>query len=245
MPDSHPTIARIVRGGANKGNPMSVEAAEAPRRSAGVAPLRRPGSIRRTSSIDVSWPEGRDGQLRFDGRARDIATAAQGGDFRVLAEDAYVATLDTDRTIVAIEAEPPRAATARLAGERGGGHLRDVLRTVMPEEIANGSPLYLVLDDISGTSLIAGWAWSQWDPAWMEQYKGNTEERVRRMEGVCIGFRPGSSALDPGRVVQLQDDQPTLAPDLRHPEDPDGRLARVYRSAACGYAPGPAHRCLA
>lgn len=194
----------------------------APRQTAGYAPLRIPNSVRRTSSIDVSWPEGRQGKLRFDGRARDILTDAEGAGFSALAEDAYVAMIAADRTIQAITATPDRTDIGKLVGERGGGHLREVLKECLPAEISQATPLYLILDDISGASLISGWAWSHWTADWLDQFKEQRGEHIQRMKGVCIGFRPGSQALDPSRFENPGEDEPAPSPGLRHPEDPEG-----------------------
>jgi len=160
--------------------------------------------------------------MRLVGRARDIVTPRSGGLPIACAEDSFEASLRPDRMIVTIEAKPVRPALSRLVGERGGGGLRQVLDEVMPEERRNATPLYLVLDDISGASLVAGWAWSQWDPNWLANARAvmkdfDLEKAFRSREGVCIGFAPGSSAFDPGR-----DRSGTPAPDLRHPDDPEG-----------------------
>ena len=60
--------------------------------SAGPAPLRRPGSIRRTTSIDSDWPDGLGQPWVMTGRARDLLTPLTGdavelaaGEFRILA----------------------------------------------------------------------------------------------------------------------------------------------------------------
>jgi hypothetical protein len=196
-----------------------------PRRSAGTAPLRRPGSVRRTSSIEVSWPDGRDGEMRLDGRARDLVTPSSGGPGVVSAEDSFVARVRADRTITAIESDPPRPAMARLVGERGGGRLRGVLGQVMPEERDGATPLYLILDDISGASLVAGWAWSQWDPDWLARMRAAIDDPqiakfMKDRTNVCIGHAPGSSAFDmeaPSRSVAS-----APAPDLRRADDPGG-----------------------
>src|SRR4051794_12838067 len=44
----------------------------------GSAPVRRARSVRRTSTIDMTWPGGLGTQLRLDGRARDIVTIDAG-----------------------------------------------------------------------------------------------------------------------------------------------------------------------
>src|SRR5262249_51520396 len=138
-----------------------------PRKSFGPAPVRAPGSVRRTSTIEVSWPDGTEGNMQLIGRARDVLTLPSGGAPVALAEDSYIAVLKQDRSIVSIAATPPRPALAQLVGERGGGHLRWKLQDIVPEERENGTPLYLVLDDISGASLVGGFARIVWNPNWM------------------------------------------------------------------------------
>lgn len=207
----------------------------APRRSAGPAPVRPAGSVRRTSSIDVSWPEGRAGHARFVGRARDVATGLAGGPPRVLAEDSFEARLTSERMIVSIEADPPRPGLARLVGERGGGGLRKVLQVAVPEERRQAAPLYLILDDLAGASLVAAWAWSQWEPDWLNlRREGVTdarfEELFRSKVGICSGFAPGSAALDP----KADRSHGAPAPELRNPDDPDGWHAFTVQDGAPG-----------
>jgi hypothetical protein len=194
-----------------------------PRQSAGPAPLRIPGSVRRTSTIDIAWPDGQAGNMRVNGRARDIFTPPAGGGPVVLAEDAFEAVIRKDRTIVAIASDPARPALARLVGERGGGGLRQVIADAVPDELQHATPLYLILDDISGTSLISTWAWSQWNPDWLEAARAamgeaDLAQAMANRVGVCTGFAPGSSALDP----DVKRSGGARAPDLRNPEDPEG-----------------------
>jgi len=186
---------------------------------AGPAPLRRAGSIRRTATLDMTWPDGWSGQLRLDGNARDAATLAAGAAPRVRAEASASVGVGPEREIQDIRVTPARAGIERLVGCRGGGHLRAALEDVLPGERRAGTPLYLLLDDISGSSLIAGFAWSRWREGWMER-PGRRRERPS-MEGICIGFRPGSSAL--GEMVQGPPSHRTrpVGP-LVHPDDPDG-----------------------
>lgn len=183
--------------------------------------------MRRTSSIDVSWPDGRDGDMRFVGRARDLVTPRSGGAAVVCAEDGFEARVKADRTIAAIEAWPARPAVSRLVGQRGGGRLRGVLSEVMPAERAGATPLYLILDDLSGASLVAGWAWSQWNPDWLAAMRAAMNDpemgkAFKNRENVCIGHVPGSSAFDLDRRMTPASDAPTPAPDLRRPDDPEG-----------------------
>jgi hypothetical protein len=162
--------------------------------------------------------------MRMIGRARDIVTPQSGGAPIVCAEDGFDARVGPDRAITAIEAQPPRVDLSRLVGVRGGGKLRHALEQYVPAERRHATPLYLILDDLAGTSLVAGWAWSLWDPDWLTSFTGlSPAQREKLMSdrvGVCTGFAPGSSSLNPGRVADRTGRTPTV--DLRHPEDPDG-----------------------
>jgi hypothetical protein len=173
--------------------------------------------------------------MRLVGRARDVMTPKSGDSLVVCAEDGFTALLTPHRTIVAIEAEPARPALSRLVGGRGGGGLRRLIEEVVPEERRNATPLYLILDDISGSSLVAGWAWSQWDTDWLTAAARaamkdvDLERAIRSREGLCIGFAPDSSAFNPGA-----DRSGTRAPDLRHPEDPQGWHTFAVQNGSVG-----------
>ncbi len=198
---------------------------EAPHRSAGYAPLRRPGSIRRTSSIDTSWPDGRAGNMSMVGRARDAVTPPGGGAPVICAEDEFRARLQWDRTIVEIEATPSRDAIHELVGARGGGYLRQAVDDRLPDERRAATPLHLLLDDISGASLVAGWAWSRWTTEWQRSLATAapmaSRPARRSMEGICAGFRPGSSALN-SDGTSSPNQSFTDVVDLRSPDDADG-----------------------
>jgi hypothetical protein len=156
-------------------------------------------------------------------RARDAATARAGEAPTVCAEDSYEARLTPERAIAAIAAEPPRPGLAQLIGARAGGGLRQAVEAAVPDERRRATPLHLILDDMAGASLVCAWAWSQWDPDWLETGRkivGETAwaKRLASREGVCIGFAPGSSALAP----ETERGASTAAPDLRNPADPQG-----------------------
>jgi DUF2889 family protein len=192
-----------------------------PRCSAGAAPVRVPGSVRRTSSLDFFWPDGQAGAKQMIGRARDIVTPANGGPPILCREDAIEGIIKLDRTIVAISSDPPKPALAQLVGERGGGGLRKAVNRLVPEERENATPLYLLLDDLAGASLVSSWAWAHWNPNWLEDARSvlnvDMVEAMRSREGICIGFIPGSSAFLPDR-----DRSGAVAPDLHNPDDPYG-----------------------
>jgi len=205
---------------------MTTDTLPAPlRQTANPAPVRPANSVRRTCSIDVSWPDGPEQDRLFIGTARDLLTSASGSDGKVLAEARMEARLSKDKTITSITADPTPANLGKLVGQRAGGHLRLVLREAMPELIENADPLYLTFDDLSGTALVSPFAWSQWSPEWAKKIRGNmTEEELektmaRRID-VCWGLKEGNSAVRPGAppisIVGAE------AGDLRNPVDAQG-----------------------
>lgn len=196
-----------------------------PRATANPAPARPAGSVRRTCSIDVSWPDGETADRLFVGRARDYLTPAGGGAGRVLEEAGYCARLAQDKTITSMAGEPADPRLDRLVGVRGGNHLRLFIKETMPELIASGSPLYLPLDDISGTALVSAFAWSQWHDDWAAKLRermaeGDFERMMADRINICWGLQEGNSGVRPeGPPKNVAEAE---AGDVRNPSDPDG-----------------------
>jgi fluoride ion exporter CrcB/FEX len=190
----------------------------------GVAsPPRRPGSVRRTSTIDMWWPEGWGTSTHIRGRARDLLTPAGATEPSTVAEDVLDAIAAPDRTIEQIRSYPERAGLPELVGARAGSRLRAALSTVVPDERRRGTPLYLLLDDLAGSTLIGGFAFIQWPQEWPAHWRDDRTLafRGRRMEGVCIGFRTGSTALTADGEAQPVDNTRAVAP-LADPDDAAG-----------------------
>jgi hypothetical protein len=197
---------------------MAVTTLEPPRSTANPAPPRPLASVRRTSSIDVAWPEGAMGRRIMHGRSRDFLTPAT-GEGTVRAQATMETALEFDKTISAIAAVPAPPQLQRLVGERGGGHLRMLMREIMPELIDRADPLYLLLDDISGVSLVCSWAWSLWNPAWLEEMResmGGAAMMEQRAD-VCWGLQRGHSGLDAER--RASDVGTADGGELRNPAD--------------------------
>lgn len=178
-------------------------------------PPRAPWSIRRTSTIDTRWPQGPMGAMEQSGCARDLLTGALEDSPTTIAQDRFTATLTFGREIAEVASDPARSQLRTLVGARAGGQLRAAINETLPRERDDGTPLYLLLDDIAGASLVAPWAWSQWTSDWAERIAADLGSDVRRrnMEGVCIGFRPGSPALIDGLPRSQQNSSPVAALD--------------------------------
>jgi hypothetical protein len=176
-------------------------------------------------SIDVSWPEGELGDRLFIGRVRDYRTPADGGAGRVLDAAEFRAMLAQDKTITSIAADPAPPGIDRLVGVRGGNHLRLFIKETMPQLISEGMPIYLALDDISGTALVSAFAWSQWHDDWAERLRermaeGDFERMMSERVNICWGLQEGNSGVSPSgppRNVAEAD-----AGHLVNPADPQG-----------------------
>jgi hypothetical protein len=156
-------------------------------------PARQPGSVRRTSSIDMVWPGGFGTPLHLVGHARDLITTVA-GDAVVVERAQMRATIGDDRRVEAIETVPERIGIEGLVGAQGGGYLRVAIDRVLPGERQAATPLYLLLDDMAGTSLIAGFAWMRHRPPDAPPRERPTELGVRKGRIICSGLRPGGSA---------------------------------------------------
>jgi len=203
--------------------PVFVPTEQAVSGTQGHVPRMRPGSVRRTTSIDMTWSDSGDRftmRQHLHGRARDVRVPADDGAPVVLGEAEVDATATFDRIIESIAVTPAREGVEGLVGARGGSQLRGAIDEVLPGEREAGTPLHLLLDDLAGCTLIAGFVWTRFMPELVRQQTTQGEEHRNRMEGVCIGFAPGSSSLSVDR--DTLGDYTQVVTTLVHPEEPEG-----------------------
>lgn len=183
----------------------------------GTSPPCKPQSVRRTMTLEFRWPDGPEGLSSLHGRARDIVCDDM-GESRLLGEAAMTAALDR-RNIVSIDLPTIAAAREALAGLNAGGELRKAFNALAPDQRKKGTLLHLMVDDMAGASLVSRWTPNFWHS--LNRHGTTSTESPRRMEGLCIGFRPGSDALLPdGR--RRSDSNVTPIPPLINRADPDG-----------------------
>jgi hypothetical protein len=202
--------------------------------AAGYSPLRRPGSIRRTTSIDTCWPHGREQPRIMRGAARDVFTGID-GKAQVLDAASMDLVVSPRREILSLETEPPLAEAQELAGIRAGargGSSRAIIARTLGH--LSGTPLYQLLDDYSGTSLVSVWGWMRWAEETGEIPRGEMNQAVD-MTDVCIGHAAGStSLLANGRSNHAIQQKVPVGPFV-NPADPDGW--HIMNDL-----PGPSHR---
>jgi hypothetical protein len=173
-------------------------------------PKRRPGSLRRTSTIDTRGADS--GEVDVDLRARDIQTDPTGA-IEVLAHCEVRAHL-SNRIIESIAGTPEDARLAGLRKQLVGPGFRNLLRDALNTEVESASLLHLLLDDWPGASLVAGYA------AQHAMITRGVELEVddhvsERMTGICSGFAPHSSVVTFVEKNRLMPNAPgPLAPDL-------------------------------
>jgi hypothetical protein len=196
---------------------------------------RRPGSVRRTSHIDMLF-DGPfvGGRLVLSGRARDLLTDV-GRSARVLGEADVVAALDETRHLRSIQANPSDDAIGGLVGAVVGRGFRAQLDSVLPAG-QERSPLYLLLDDLPVATLISGYAglYDSGDagggndtgpgPAGdvSSAWAGQPDRRAAMVQSdICSGWRSDGTmmvALTAGRRMPAPVGPP--APDLSSADDP-------------------------
>lgn len=180
-------------------------------------PPRRPRSMRRTSSIDMTRSEGAFDPVHLRGAARDLWTAADGSAHE-LRHVALTATAEmVARVIRRIETDPAIEGIGRLVGAPAMGGFRAAADAVAPELRERRDLLYTLIDDVPVATLISGHALSA--SGALGKLSGTG---YRPLTDQCAGF-----AAD-GPVVALYDGggMPVvtgpIAPRLESSQDPIG-----------------------
>jgi hypothetical protein len=185
--------------------PPAIEVPDAlsPRGPVNDTPRRRAASVRRTTTIDMTWTGGVGSTLTLDGRGRDLLTPASDAVPVVLAEQGCQVRVASDRTIDGvrvIDLAGPSASSMpvpELVGARAGFGFRGVVEARSPDLVTAGTPFSLLLDDTPGATLISGWAFGRWRQLPVLGETAKAAGAGRKMEGICTGFMPGSSGLAP------------------------------------------------
>ncbi len=167
---------------------------EPPRRPDGPPPPRRPGSVRRTSTVLMTWPDGLGTDLHLTGRCRDLLTPADGPPTVVETVD-LLAVTNRSRTIERISSDPALPGLDRLVGGTAGGNLRKAIAHELPDQVEAGTPLHLLLDDLAGATLISGFAYFRRADQFPEFAEAVAKNRPRMTVNICSGFRTGASSL--------------------------------------------------
>ena len=179
---------------------------------AGAAPGRRPGSLRRTSTVEVFGV----GELHIEGRARDLSTDAEGNGI-ALDEVELDADLDAERRIRSLRVDAEQCDV--LDGTVVGAGFRRAADAAFPDAV--GRALGSLLDDLPIGVLLSGY------PTIREAQRGGVDPRdamgagTERMADLCSGWRAEGTLMTSirrGRGLPMQD--ATDARSLARDDDP-------------------------
>jgi len=149
----------------------------------GSSPGRAPGSVRRTTSVDIVWPEGAAGPLHLHGLGRDLITRDPAADPQAV----DVARLDVrlrmpSRAIIDVALDPDdHGITEWMGGQAGHFRTRRQLDHDHPDFVAGGSVAALLIDEIPAATLISG----------SSMVRGGFVRREGRESGVATGVCAG------------------------------------------------------
>lgn len=178
-------------------------------------PQRASGSVRRTATIDSVRPEGWAGRVEVTARARDLLTRTD-GTASTRAHERFTAVLSADRVLRAIEHADARLAA--LVGRPVAGGFRARALELLADEAGRGSLLNLLLDDLPGESLVAGYA-LQRDPQWPSRRVA--AEHLSGMDDLCAGWARDATILQVVRAEGVIPVPTTAAVLPGNADDPD------------------------
>lgn len=151
-------------------------------------------------------------------------TPTSGEPPQILDQASFVLSVSPLRQILSIATEPCHPREQELVGVRAGGSSRDALDDVIGDWV--GHPLFQLLDDFAGASLVSGWIWTQWNDDWLDLMERQRAEGTTDFKGpradICIGLAEGSSGLDADQKLLIGEQGRTVVVSLVNPKDPLG-----------------------
>jgi hypothetical protein len=206
----------------------------APTRPVQAAPTRQPGSVRRTSHVDMTWPDGPAGDpqglLVLDAGARDVVTGADGTG-TVEGEVRLVTTVAPGRKVMDVVADPASVDLSDLVGLTAARGWRAATRRLVPEGLQ--SPLGLLLDEVPIAVLLSFYAALR--SGALTGLLGDNASGY--MRDLCAGWATDATpmrSIDAGGPVPMPALVPVpvddLADPLAHEERPRLLVGRLRRS---------------
>jgi hypothetical protein len=172
-----------------------------------ATPARAHGSARRSSHVDMSFPDGAPGApgapIVLTAAVRDVITSSDGSG-RVLSDATLRTAATADRVVTEIVADPPVPGLEALVGVRAASGWRAQSRGLVPDGVL--SPIGLLLDEVPIAVLLSFYA----------GLRAGTTRRPDRaaatfMRDICAGWATGATpmrAIEAGERAPL----PSLVP---------------------------------
>ena len=194
-----------------------------PRSPLADTPSRRPGSIRRTASIDTVRPAGSDPARTVDARAREVFTGPD-GTATTIGTTRLAARVDPRTySLVAISSEPADPRLDVLVGVTVGSGFRRRLAEVLDGPDDQLSLAFLLLDDLPGAQLVAGYDMVQRRGPGQRRPDGLALLDVTSRADFCAGWANDGALLEGfRRTAEISVPLGPLAPPLEATDDLDG-----------------------
>jgi hypothetical protein len=178
-------------------------------------PDRQPGSVRRSTSIRSTWPDGFEGPFVLTAHGRDLVTRADGSGAVIDEVRIGVTAEGPLKTVRAIESDHVVPNLDVLRGANLMGGFRKAVGTNL--ELVDGSLSALVLDDLPGAALVSG---SGRLRAAIEATGDLPGFADVDLPVVCIGRRPDGVMVQRRREGRPLLGQGPPAGDLSRADDP-------------------------
>jgi hypothetical protein len=190
---------------------------------------RRPGSIRRTSTIDTVRPDGFRGDLVVTARGRDLLTASDATSLVIDQVDLSLRVDGSNRQVLSIASHPALPGLEQLAGCPVGPGFRSQINQACPGEREAGTLLHLLLDDLPGAALVSGYSAQRAgvldQPRRRSKGDGGGMSGLARMmasqEDLCAGWAHDATLMVTIRSTdQIPVSTGPPAPSLERQDDP-------------------------
>ncbi|MFI0961330.1 DUF2889 domain-containing protein [Streptomyces sp. NPDC021080] len=170
----------------------------------------------------MTWSDGLGTTLTLAGRGRDLLTPEDGARPIVMSAQRVDVTVTPERKVARLAVHDCLDGDVRevteLVGLKAMSGFRTAVAERVPDLVEARTPLSLLVDDTPGATLISGFAFSRWTDVDLMLDVSRTQGHVRRMEGICTGFMPGSSGLAPDGTARWNHRTRRVRPLA---EDPD------------------------
>lgn len=155
---------------------------QGPRSPVVATPPRRPGSIRRTTSLEQGWAPSADGTVAVSGRGRDLLTRPD-GTVEVVDEVTLALAVTAAGTVGAIGADPPVAGLDAVVGAPNRSGFRAAVDAAVPGLAPTGRVLHQLLDDVPLAALIASYGTTREHEDWVLP-----PSAADRLTDLCAGW---------------------------------------------------------
>jgi hypothetical protein len=182
-------------------------------------PARRPGTVRRSTNVDMVHvdPEepidGTGSRLILRATARDVATDLDGRG-RTVGEARLTAWVDEANRLLRLDVDPPDARTQDLLGRSVSSGFRAAAAQAVPER--HDEPLGQLLDDVPVAVLVSGYAWMRDQETAGRLPRPDVPPNIEHFKAdICSGWRSDGTMLvhlRTGKGMPVPETPPVTAP---------------------------------